>query len=176
MAIKRKNNQLLVFKIDLLKHPCISSFLLILALFTVIFSSPVYASNSNSFSYFASLRSSETNVRSGPGRLYPVKFIYKIKNVPVLITDEYDNWNEIKDYEGQTGWINKSLITKKRSLMIRTSKSFAKMYKNNNNKSKVIYKLENNVIGDYIECVKNWCKIEIEGKKGWVEKNDLFGF
>ncbi len=176
MAIKRKNNQLFIFKIGPVNHQEISIFLLILILFIISFSSPIYASKSNSFSYFASLRSSETNVRSGPGRLYPIKFTYKIKNIPILITDEYDNWNEIKDYEGQTGWINKSLITKKRSLMIRTSKSFAKMYKSNNNKSKVIYKLENNVIGDYIECVKNWCKIEIEGKKGWVEKNDLFGF
>ncbi len=146
-------------------------------IFTSFFTpSKSYSKKSNSFSYFASLRASETNVRSGPGRIYPIKFTYKIKNIPVLVTDEYDNWNEISDYEGQTGWISKSLITKKRHLMIRTSKAFAKIHKSPNSNSRIIFKLENNVIGSYIKCLEDWCKMEVDGKKGWVQKNDLYGF
>ncbi len=162
-------------KLNKLSYKLLLVTLQIFFLFAIL-SKQSLAKSSGVFNYFASLRASETNVRSGPGRIYPIKFTYKIKNIPILITDEYDNWNEIRDYEGQTGWISKSLITKKRSLMIRTSKSYALMHSSRSRDSRTILKLENNVIGDYVKCLDNWCKIEVANKSGWVEKVDLFGF
>ncbi|MBM5782914.1 MAG: hypothetical protein FJ368_05800 [Pelagibacterales bacterium] len=125
--------------------------------------------------YFASFRANETNVRSGPGPNYPIKFTFKIKAIPVRVINEYDNWSEIEDYEGQTGWVSQSLITKKRTLMVRTSKSFVNMHSKNNEKSRILYRLENNVIGDYIKCLEEWCAIKVNNKKGWVQKSDLHG-
>lgn len=125
--------------------------------------------------YFASLRANETNVRSGPGPNYPIKFTFKIKAIPVRVINEYDNWSEIEDFEGQTGWVSQSLVTKKRTLMIRTSKSFINMHSKNNEKSRILYRLENNVIGDYIKCVEDWCGVKINNKKGWIQKADLYG-
>ena len=126
--------------------------------------------------YFASLRAAETNVRAGPGQNYPVKFSYKIRGVPVRVINEYDNWNEIEDYEKQSGWVSQSLLTKKRTLLVRTSKSFINMHSKNGEKSRIIYRLENNVIGDYQKCLDDWCGIKINGKKGWVKKSDTFGW
>lgn len=125
--------------------------------------------------YFASLRSSETNVRSGPGQNYPVKFTFKIKAIPVKVISEYDNWNEIRDYQGQTGWVSQNLLTKKRTLMVRITDPAINMYSKETAKSKIVYKLENNVIGDYLGCNNNWCEIKINGKKGWVERVNLWG-
>lgn len=125
--------------------------------------------------YFSSLRSAETNVRAGPGQNYPIKFTFKIRGIPVHVISEYDNWNEIKDYDGQSGWVTQSLLTKKRTLMVRTTKEFVNMYSKNNEKSRIIYHLENNVIGDYLKCVEGWCGIKINNKKGWVKKSELFG-
>lgn len=125
--------------------------------------------------YFASLRSNETNVRSGPGLSYPVKFTFHKRGLPVHVISEYDNWSEIKDYEGQTGWIANSLITKKRTLLIRTDKDFINMHKKYNSKSSILYRLENNVVGDYLKCLDDWCAIEVGNKKGWVERNNVFG-
>ncbi len=125
--------------------------------------------------YFASLRAEETNVRSGPGQNYPIKFTFKLRGIPVHVISEYDNWNEIQDYEGQSGWVTQSLLTKKRTLMVKTSKSFINMHSKNNEKSRIIFRLENNVIGDYLKCVEDWCGIKINGKKGWARDADLFG-
>ncbi|MBU6339143.1 MAG: SH3 domain-containing protein [Rickettsiales bacterium] len=125
--------------------------------------------------YFASLRASETNVRSGPGQNYPIKFTYKLKSIPVRVINEYDNWDEIEDYEGQSGWVSQNLLTKKRMLMVRTSKAETVMYRKNSEKSRIIYNLENNVIGEYLACVEKWCEMKINNKKGWVLKADLFG-
>ena len=125
--------------------------------------------------YFSSLRSSETNVRAGPGQNYPVKPPHKLRGIPVRVISEYDNWNEIEDYEKQTGWVSQSLLTKKRTLMVYTSKDFVKMHIKNSEKSRVIFHLENQVIGDYLKCLEEWCGLKINGKKGWVQKVDLFG-
>jgi SH3-like domain-containing protein len=141
-----------------------------------IFSSPSHAVQKiNEVNYFSSFRASETNVRSGPGQNYPIKFTYKVKGIPVRVVSEYDNWNEVEDYEGQTGWVTQSLLTKKRTLMVRTTKSFVNMHGKDSEKSRIIYRLENNVIGDYLKCLEDWCGIKINGKKGWVLKVDLFG-
>jgi SH3-like domain-containing protein len=59
--------------------------------------------------------------------------------------------------------------------MVRTSKSFVNMYTKNNEKSRAAFRLENNVIGDYLKCIEDWCGIKINNKKGWVQRVDLFG-
>lgn len=147
------------------------TFLLVLTSFSASFASPAIKKTD----YFASLRSSVANVRSGPGTNYPIKFTFKLHGLPLHIINEYDNWNEIEDFEGQTGWISQSLITKKRTLMVQTSKDFINMHNKNNDKSRIIFRLENNVVGDYLKCIEDWCGIKVNGKKGWVRKRELFG-
>ena len=59
----------------------------------LLFSQNVFATQQiQEVNYFASLRSNETNIRSGPGSNYPVKFTFKLRNLPVKIVSEYDNW------------------------------------------------------------------------------------
>ena len=125
--------------------------------------------------YFSSLRSSETNVRAGPGQHYPVKFTFKAKAIPVRVINEYDNWCEIEDYEGQSGWVSQNLLTKKRTLLIRTSKPYIEMYRKNSEKSRIIFHLENNVTGEYLKCAEEWCAIKVKDKKGWVKRSEVFG-
>ncbi len=126
--------------------------------------------------YFASIRASKANVRSGPGQHYPIKFIFHARGIPVHVISEYDNWNEIKDHEGQTGWVSKALITKRRSLMVVTSSNQnVNLHNKNSDKSRVLYYLKNFVIGDYLECEGDWCRMKVEGRKGWVKKAYLYG-
>ncbi len=157
-------------------HKIISllTFIFIYFFTTFFFTSKIYASSNNS--YFVSLRSSKTNVRSGPSTIYPVKFTYKLRSIPLTVINEYDNWNEIRDYDGQTGWISKNLLSKNRTLMVRTTKENVAMHSKQNDKSRIIYKLENNVIGNFVKCLDDWCKIEINDKLGWVKKKFLYGY
>lgn len=125
--------------------------------------------------YYSSLRSNETNVRAGPGQNYPIKFTFKLKGMPVRVINEYDNWLEIEDFEGQTGWLSQSLVTKKRTLMIQTKKEFINFYAKNHEKSRVIFRLENHVVVDYIECQSEKCLVKVNGKKGWISRAEVFG-
>jgi SH3-like domain-containing protein len=100
---------------------------------------------------------------------------FKLRGVPVKVISEYDNWNEIKDYDGETGWVNQNLLTKKRMAMIKTAKTFVNLHSAETEKSRVILRIENNVVAELIKCSGDWCGIKIEGKKGWVDRKELWG-
>lgn len=141
-----------------------------------IFSQDIFATQQiQEVDYFASLRSNETNIRSGPGSNYPIKFTFKLRNLPVRIVSEYDNWCEIEDHEGSRGWVAQNLITKKRHLMTFSKKNIIDLHVKKNETSKVIFHLENYVIGEYLKCEESWCSLKINDKKGWVLSSDLYG-
>ena len=126
--------------------------------------------------YFASIRASKANIRSGPGKHYPVKFTFNAKNIPVHVISEYDNWNEIKDYQGHIGWISKALLTKRRSLMVVTSSDRnVNFYNKKDSKSRILFYLKRFVVGEYLDCQGKWCRMKVKGKKGWVRRESLFG-
>ena len=60
------------------------------------------------------------NIRSGPGTKYDI-FYQAEKYYPVLLIDRSGNWCKIKDFEGDIGWVHKSLVSKIPSI-ITTSK------------------------------------------------------
>lgn len=68
-----------------------------------------------SFAEIRSLKNNKVNVRLGPSKTYPVKFVYKKKYLPVLVLDEHYNWRKIKDYENDNGWVHISQLSKLRT-------------------------------------------------------------
>jgi SH3-like domain-containing protein len=136
-----------------------------------------FASNQElqQLNYFASLRADEVNVRAGPSTNYDIKFIYHHKSMPVKVIATYDQWNEIQDFELQTGWVSKNLLTKKRTIMINSKLPNISMHKDDNDKSKIIFYLQDKVIGKYQKCTSQWCEITINGKNGWVKKEHIYG-
>src|SRR3954451_6927804 len=67
---------------------------------------------------FVSLRSSEVNVRTGPGTRYPVEWVFVKRDIPVEITAEFDTWRRIRDWEGTEGWIHQSMLSGKRAMVV----------------------------------------------------------
>ena len=125
--------------------------------------------------YFASTRANKVNVRSGPSSHYQVKYVLNKKSIPLKVTAEFDNWNEIVDYSGGSGWVNKNLLTKKRFLIIQAPKPYIFLHKKKSIDSEKIVKIQNNVIVKFIECSQSWCQVEVEDYRGWIEKYNLWG-
>src|SRR5260370_31287258 len=55
---------------------------------------------------FASLRSDEVNVRTGPGARYPVDWVFKRKAMPVEIVAEYEDLRRNRHCQGVGGLVN----------------------------------------------------------------------
>ncbi len=67
---------------------------------------------------FASLASSEVNVRTGPSTDHPIRWAYTRKGLPVRIVEESDFWRRIEDPEGETGWAHSSLLSIQRTVVV----------------------------------------------------------
>ena len=48
-------------------------------------------------------------------------------------------------------------------------------YTQPDDKSDVLYQSELGVIGKLLQCLPDWCRISVEGEKGWLHKSALWG-
>lgn len=122
---------------------------------------------------FASLRSDEVNVRTGPGTRYPVDWVFKRKSMPVEIVAEYENWRKIRDWQGASGWVHQSLLTGKRSFII--ASKVASLYKTPASSADVVAKLEPEVMGEIRSCAGDWCRVKVSGASGWIARTAMWG-
>tara|TARA_Y100001960_G_C14290422_1_gene641274 strand:+ start:167 stop:622 length:456 start_codon:yes stop_codon:yes gene_type:complete len=122
---------------------------------------------------FLSLRNNEVNLRQGPSFDYPIKLVYKKKNLPVIILDKSGPWRQIKDFEKNTGWIHIALLSKKKSAI--NIKNNSIVYKKSTIYSKPIVKLEFGRLVLIKKCKLEWCKIKTGNYTGWILKNSLWG-
>ena len=123
---------------------------------------------------FATLKSDKINLRVGSSKNYPIVLQYNVKNLPIEILDEYDNWREIIDIDGNHGWILGSLLTGKKYAIIKESKKkYSKLYSKPNGLE--IGKIGNLNIVKVNTCLKKWCFIGHNKDKGWIKKKNIWG-
>jgi SH3-like domain-containing protein len=123
---------------------------------------------------FVTLKSEEVNVRTGPGTRYPIAWVYHRAGMPVEVIEEYDLWRKIRDVEGTTGWVHKTMIDGKRNVMIRGKEAHV-LRIDPEAGAKPMLKAEPMVTAKLMECQLEWCRIQVSGRKGWLEKKYLWG-
>ena len=123
---------------------------------------------------FVSLKASNSNLRIGPGENYPIKLKYIIANTPIEITDEHKDWRKIIDFEGNNGWLHKSLIKGKKFAIVNTPYQEG-LQVLNKPKGKNIGKIGKRNILEVKTCLIHWCKIKYKKNTGWVNKINLWG-
>ena len=123
---------------------------------------------------YVTLKSNDSNLRVGSNINYPIKLKYVIANIPVEIIDEYKDWRKIKDYEGNEGWLHRSLLKSKRFAIIDVPyQEGAQVY--NKPKGNIVGKVGKKNIVRIEKCLKDWCHIKYNQYKGWVSKLNLWG-
>lgn len=120
---------------------------------------------------YASLRSNEVNVRTGPGTQFPILWVYRRAGYPVKIIAEYDSWRQIEDNDGEQGWVYKGLLSSTRAILVEGSKPVP-LYKKPD-ATTTIHLLEPGLVGYLIECNPILCKVNVAGEKGWVSREHI---
>lgn len=122
---------------------------------------------------FASLRSDEVNLRVGPGRNYPIKWVLTKKGLPVEIIAQFEHWREVREPLGSRGWIQERMLTGERNVMItgavRTLRSAPSAA------SAAIARAEPGVVAKLLECRPGWCRIGAGRQTGWIRREAIFG-
>ena len=145
----------------------------LLAFFFLNVSSSVQGAQKLLLPRFACLRSGEVNVRVGPGSEYPIEWILKYEKMPVEIISEFDVWRKIRDFEGSEGWVHQSMLSGVRMAMLIGDQTLLK--KSPDAQAAALAKIETGVLGRLMECKEGWCRLHIQGYKGWVPRSTIWG-
>jgi SH3-like domain-containing protein len=122
---------------------------------------------------YASFKSSEVNLRAGPGENYPKRWVYQRAGMPVEIFEEWDTWRQVRDYQGVTGWVSVNLLTGKRTAVVTETRRTMRHAPSDT--APAVAELEPGVIGRIEECNGDWCKLDVKGYEGWVKRTEIWG-
>ena len=164
------------YNMHMLKKIC---FIIVIYICTLPTLSPVLASGVGIVTgfpipRFVSTKSNENNIRTGPSIKYPVRFILQAR-APLQIIDEYQDWRQITDWEGENGWIHKALLTGTTRAIVITPQ--AHIYKKQTTDSPVVAIAPKSYIFPITACTDIWCKVEMQSPKmkGYVLTKHIWG-
>ncbi len=121
---------------------------------------------------FVALDANLVNLRAGPGKEYPILWVYQRKGLPVEIIQEFDTWRRIRDRDGTIGWVQANLLSGKRTVQITDEE---RTLSSEPNGGRAVAHVAPGVIGRLLKCEGSACRVDIQGYKGWLPRNDFWG-
>jgi SH3-like domain-containing protein len=124
---------------------------------------------------FASLRSDEVNLRTGPGVRYPIDWVYKRRDLPVQIEREFEVWRLVRDQEGVKGWVHQATLTGRRSFVVTGTERVLR--RDSNDTASAVARLQPGVVGRIRSCdaASDWCQLQVGDYKGWLKREEFWG-
>jgi SH3-like domain-containing protein len=122
---------------------------------------------------FVSLGSDRVNLRFGPGQQYPIQWILAREGLPVEIIEEFDTWRKVRLHDGDQGWIHGSLLSSRRTIVV--AEQIRELRRSPDASARVLLRAEPGVIGELLDCEDDWCRIEIDGRRGWLQRDAFWG-
>ncbi|MGO7039311.1 SH3 domain-containing protein [Rhizobium acaciae] len=127
---------------------------------------------------FVSLKTARARMRIGPAFEYAVKWLYQAPGLPLEITEEYGNWRQVRDSDGVSGWMHRSLLSGNRTAMIGPwLKEMTALRTQARQNSFAKAELEPRVRVLILSCTLSWCNVALNKDhiSGFVEKSALWG-
>ena len=122
---------------------------------------------------FVSLKTGEGNAQRGPGLTHRIDWVFSRAGMPLRLTAEYENWRRIEDAEGVGGWVHYSLLSGARSALV--TDAVMDLRSSPQPDAMVLLQAEAGVIARILECAPEWCRLSLNGEKGWALKSTLWG-
>ena len=122
---------------------------------------------------FVSLDSGEANMRTGPGRRYPILWVYTRRGLPLEVTAEYGQWRRVRDSTGVEGWMHVSLLSGRRTVQIIGGNAVLRTDPHADAPPAIL--AEDGAQGLLETCRGDWCRIEMQDRDGWLPRTRFWG-
>ena len=122
---------------------------------------------------FVSLKGSEGNARRGPGLTHRIDWVFTREGMPLMITAEFENWRRVEDHEGAGGWVHYALLSGVRTALV--TLDMAEIRDAPADNAVLVAQAELGVIGRVLSCREDWCRIALDGQRGWMRKSTIWG-
>lgn len=123
--------------------------------------------------YFAALRADEVNVRTGPGVKYPIDWVFSRQNMPLAVIATIEHWRRVCDWQGTSGWIHRTMLSNQRTVIVNVAETTLR--REPSISATTIAHIGTSVVGELDKCADNWCRITVQGYRGWAPMADLWG-
>jgi SH3-like domain-containing protein len=109
------------------------------------------------------------NIRSGPGTSHNV--LWKVEQYfPILVIEKSGEWYRFEDFEGDKGWVHRSLVGKIPAVITRSDRSNIRSGPGTSHQ--VLFTVEKGIPFKVLKRQKSWIHIEhADGDKGWIHKS-----
>ncbi|MEN8141996.1 MAG: SH3 domain-containing protein [Thermodesulfobacteriota bacterium] len=117
---------------------------------------------------YVSVKKDGVNVRSGPSTSNEIRWEI-FKDFPLEILKRDGDWANCKDYEGDSGWVHKDLLSKNKTVIVKKKKINLRNTPSTGQKSKIIAIVKYGVVFDVLDKKGDWLKVKhADGTKGWI--------
>lgn len=122
---------------------------------------------------YVSLKISSGRARRGPSTAHRVDWVFARRGMPLRVTGEFENWRRVEDSEGEGGWMHYSALSGVRTVLV--SRDMTPMLSRPQLEAPQVAILETGVVAHIMECVTDWCRLSIDGTRGWADRSALWG-
>ncbi|PIE09713.1 MAG: aspartyl-trna synthetase [Rhodobacterales bacterium] len=121
---------------------------------------------------FVSMRAEEGNARRGPSLSHRIDWVFKRRNIPLIVTAEHGHWRRVEDIDGQGGWMHYSLLSGVRTAIVEQDVILRAQPALN---AQGVAQFQAGVIAQLLECTPDWCRLRASRQRGWVPKEVIWG-
>jgi len=115
----------------------------------------------------------KANVRSGPGTSHEILWSAG-KYYPVDIIKKSGNWYQVRDFEGDIGWIYQSLLKDIPAVIVKGT--IVNIREGPGTGFRVLFQAEKGVSFKLLNRKKTWLKVQhADGEVGWIHKSLVWG-
>ncbi len=124
---------------------------------------------------FATLRADEVNFRAGPGRRYPIEWLYKRRGLPVEIDREFEVWRLVTAPDGAKGWVHEATLMGRRDFLVTGAERILRNRPQETGRAVAI--LKPGVVGRIHACEagSEWCRVQVGEYRGWLRRGEFWG-
>lgn len=124
--------------------------------------------------YWASIKAETLNMRAGPGRDFPIRWVYHRAGLPLKIIRVHEGWRLVRDPDGAEGWVTANLLSKERGALV-IGTDLAAIRAEPNTRAKLKWNAEPGVVAALRDCEAGWCEIDAGGHAGFMRADRLWG-
>jgi SH3-like domain-containing protein len=123
---------------------------------------------------YVSLKFSVVNARGGPGDDYKLRWVYHVRDLPLQVVAETQDWRRVCDPDGQIAWVHRRTVMERRTVIVEQDHDLV-LRKRPDAASGASATVVSHALADLDVCNAGWCRLRLGRAAGWAPANLLWG-
>jgi SH3-like domain-containing protein len=123
---------------------------------------------------YVSLKFGVVNARGGPGDDYKLLWVYHVRDLPLQVVAETEDWRRVCDPDGQVAWVHRRTVTERRTVLLEQAGDLL-LRKRPDAAAAASATLVSHALADLDECKGGWCRLRVGHAGGWAPASVLWG-